>query len=439
MANARETALSVLWEIEYHDAYSDIALKNALADTTFSTVDKNFITRLVYGVVQYKLTLDYIIARYSKLKQNKISKYIFLILRMGVYQLEFMDKIPDSAAVNESVKLARRYGHGGSSGFVNGVLRAVIRGRKDFAYPFDREQYLSVKYSFPIELIHTWVPVFGDAFTEDLLCAMNQDTLMSLRVNTLKTTSKKVLEQLDADACVSSLCKEAIICSGFDLPSSALYQNGLVTAQDISAMLASIVLDPAVGDRVMDLCAAPGGKTTHIAQLMNNQGEIIAFDVHRHKINLIEKNAHRLGISIIEANCADSSVYIEKYKDSADKVLADVPCSGLGVIRKKPDIKYHYTPSNIAQTQLAILENGAQYLKPGGQLVYSTCTIQREENENVIEQFLKRHDNFDVVDITDRLPAPLRKDTAKKGYVTFYPNTDNIDGFFICKLRKREL
>lgn len=438
MANARETALTVLYEVEYHGAYSDMALKNALAHTSLSQTDKGFVTRLVYGVIQYKLTLDYMICRYSKLKKNKISKYILLILRMGVYQMQFMDRVPDSAAVNESVKLARRYGHGGSVGFVNGVLRAVIRGRGSFSYPEDREQYLSVKYSFPLELVRHWIDTFGDSFTEELLCAMNETPILSLRVNTLKTTPEEVVKKLE-NAHISELYKDAVLCDGFDVSSSEVYRQGLVTAQDISAMMAGIVLAPQPNDTVLDMCAAPGGKTTHMAQLMNNTGKIIAFDIHEHKMDLIEKNARRLGISMIETVCADSSTYIDRYRESADKVLADVPCSGLGIIRKKPDIKWNDKLSNIADIQTAILENAARYVKCGGQLVYSTCTIERAENEDVIERFLSCHKDFTAVDITNALPVPLCKQTAKDGYVTFYPNIDGIDGFFICKLQKRSI
>ena len=436
MANARQIALAVLYEIEYEAAYSNIALKSALAASGLSSEDKAFATRLVYGTVQYKLTLDYIIEKYSKLKKNKISKYIFLILRMGVYQLEFMDKVPDSAAVNESVRLARRYGHGASAGFVNGILRSVVRGRGDYSYPDNRDEYLSVKHSCPVDMIRRWIKDFGDEFTEDLLLALNEPAPMSLRVNTLKTTVNDVLSEIDG-AKTSDLCADAVICDGFDIASSELYKRGKVTVQDVSAMLASLALAPQCGETVIDMCAAPGGKTTHMAQLMRNKGKITAFDIHEHKISLIEKNAQRLGIDIIEAKQADSMKYIKKYEQSADRVLVDVPCSGLGIIRRKPDIKWKTKESGIFDIQLSILENASRYVKSGGYIVYSTCTIERDENENVIEKFLREHSEFVRTDITDVLPEKLRRDTAKHGYITLYPHIDGSDGFFICKLKKR--
>lgn len=440
MANARQIALMALYEIEYNGAYSNIALKNALKNNNMEAVSRHFITKLVYGTVQWKLTLDYIIQQYSKIKLKKISKYILLILRMGVYQLLWMDKVPASAAVNESVKLAKRYGHGASAGFVNGLLHTVAREKDRIVYPQDECKRLSVQYSFSEPMVERWISLFDRTFTEALLQAMNGQAKMSVRVNTLKT-SPDVLSALLCNRGihteVSPLCSDALLTDGFDVAGSDLYMQGLFTVQDISAMLAATVLNPAPGEHVMDLCAAPGGKTTHMAQLMNNQGEIKAFDLHPHKVELIKKNAQRLGITIINACCMDSSVGGDKYREWADKILADVPCSGLGIIRKKPDIKWSTASSELESIQYAILNQAAEYLKPGGSMVYSTCTIEPRENEEQIKRFLHEHPEFEPIDITEDLPEPIRKLTAKDGYVTFYPNIDGIDGFFICKLQKR--
>lgn len=438
MANPRRAALLALYEIEYNGAFSNMAVKECLAkNKDMSSLDKRLVTALVYGTVKRKITLDYVIKKYSSIKLKKISPYILLILRLGIFQIMFMDKIPDSAAVDESVKLAKRYGHKSSAGFVNAVLHSVIRGRSTLNYPKDKAEFLAVKYSFPSELVERWIECFGEQFTQDLLSAMNKETKICVRVNTLKTTAAEVTEKFDDSKAVQSgIYENALYTGGFDVSNSQLYKDGMFTPQDIAAMTASVVLSPKSDMYVMDLCAAPGGKSTHMAELMYNKGHIISFDIHEHKIKLIEANAQRLGIDIIEGVCADSTQFIEKYRCTADRVLADVPCSGTGIIRKKPDIKYsnERVPEEI---QYKILENAAEYLKNGGELVYSTCSIEKRENEDIVERFLAEHKEFETVDFYNLLPDALKKDTAHKGYITFYPNTDNIDGFFIAKMRKK--
>lgn len=435
MKNARESALHILYEIEYNGAYSNMALKNAFsADKEISTLDKAFITRLVYGVVSRKLTLEYIIAQNSKIKLKKISKYILLILKMGIYQIKFMDKVPESASVNESVKLAKRYGHGASAGFVNGLLRSVIKN--EVQLPSDKIERLSVEYSYPAELLKKWVGYFGFDFTKDLICAMNEEAQTTLRVNALKTTADNLLEN-SQNLQKSDIYENAVTTSGIDLAASGIYKDGLVIAQDISAMMASVVLNPQSGEKVLDLCAAPGGKTTHIAELMENEGEVIACDVYEHKIKLIEENAKRMGIDIICGKLSDSTKYNKDFDSAFDKVLADVPCTGYGIIRRKPDIKWKNVENeDILRIAKEILTNAAKYVKIGGELVFSTCTVNRDENEDRLKEFLKENKCFEIVDFSCLLPDALKKDTAKDGYVTFYPNIDNIDGFFIAKLKR---
>ncbi len=417
--SARETALKILYAVEYDGAYPNIALKDALAENkSLSAKDKGLITELVYGIIDKKLTLDYVIGRYSRVKLKKISKYILLILRMGLYQLMFTDKIPESAAVNESVKLAKRYGHGASAGFVNGVLRSFIRGGVE--YPEKGVEYLSVKYSFPIWLCERWVSDFGFEFTEDLLKAFGEDAKITLRPNSMKITAEGLSEKLRENGVEAETSDGVVICGGFDIASDALYREGFYTPQDKAAMRSAEVLAPRAGETVIDMCAAPGGKTTHMAELMENSGEILAFDIHEHKIRLIEDNAARLGIDIIKASIGDGTVFDPALEGKADKVLCDAPCSGLGVIRRKPDIKWNKQPeSDLPELQRKILENGARYLKRGGEIVYSTCTIEKEENEEVIDAFLSENADFE-----------------KLYEKTFYPNTDGTDGFYICKLRK---
>ena len=435
MKNARDLAMHILYDIEYNGAYSNMALKNAFSkNRDLSPVDKGFITRLVYGVVSKKLTLEYIISQYSKIKLKKISKYILIILKMGIYQLKFMDKIPESAAVNESVKLAKRYGHGASAGFANGLLHTVTRS--DVIYPDDKIERLSYEHSYPLVLVRKWCDDFGFDFTKELLVEMNKDPKITLRVNTLKTTAKELVEN-NQNFKISPLCEDALICDGFDVGNSEIYKNGEVIAQDISAMMASTVLSPKSGEKVLDICAAPGGKTTHIAQLMKNKGEVIACDVHKHKIKLIEENKKRMGLEIIKPRLMDATKLNPDFIEQFDKVLADVPCSGYGIIKRKPDIKWkNENLDDILKIAKEILTNASKYVKIGGELVFSTCTINREENEDRLKQFLKDNENFETVDITNHLPLELRHETTKDGYVTFYPNKDSVDGFFIAKMKR---
>ena len=415
--NARECALKTLYEIEYNGAFSNLALKKSLA-SDLTPQDRALITTLVYGTLDKKITLDYIIQKHSKLKLKKISKYILIILRMGIYQLKFTDKIPESAAVNESVKLAKRYGHGASAGFVNGVLRNAAK--TEIEYPTDKTEYLSVKYSFPMELCEKWTSDFGYDFTENMLKAFSLPSRLTLRPNTLKTTADELLKKLTAKGVKAGITDDCITADGFDISHDELYKNGFYTVQDAAAMTASKVLAPNAGETVIDMCAAPGGKTTHMAEIMQNKGKICAFDIHEHKIDLIKKNAKRLGITIIDAQIGDGQKYNEKYAEVADKILCDVPCSGLGIIRRKPEIKYNREDTtDLPKIQRAILNNAAKYLKPYGEIVYSTCTIEKEENEQVTGGFLADNPNFEKL-------------TEK----TFYPQTDNTDGFYICKMKR---
>lgn len=418
MANAREIAMKVIYSVEFENAYSNMALKKALANTELSKQDRALVTTLAYGVLDKKITLDYVIGCFSRLKIKKISKFILIILRMGIYQLMFMDKIPVSAAVNESVRLARRYGHAASAGFVNGVLRNVSKA--EIVYPTEKKEYLSIKYSFPIWLCEKWINDFGFEFTEKLLDAFSKEPKLNIRPNTLKTSAKELAQSLNKAGVSSEIEEDYIVAEGFDIASDELYRNGFYTIQDAAAMQTAKILAPNEGETVIDMCAAPGGKTTHLAEIMNNKGRIYAFDVHEHKIELIRKNAERLGITIIEAKLGDGCKKMTKYIQTADKVLCDVPCSGLGIIRRKPEIKWNREKdSDLPEIQRKILDNGADYLKIGGEIVYSTCTIEKEENEAVTGGFLADNDNFEKV--------------YEK---TFYPHTDNTDGFYICKMKR---
>ncbi|MBS7298728.1 MAG: 16S rRNA (cytosine(967)-C(5))-methyltransferase RsmB [Eubacteriales bacterium] len=425
MKSSREAALAAIYEIEYNGAYSNIILKNVLSETKLDSRDRAFVSALVYGVTAKKRVLDYMITELSSIKLKKISKYILIILRMGLYQLKFMDKIPDSAAVNESVRLARRYSHSASAGYVNGILRNAAK--TSFALPED----LAVRESFADENAKRLIMDYGER-AEHIMAALNNEPKMTIRVNTLKTTVNQLKKQLEAVEC--PYCPEGLYVKKLDTSSSAEYDNGLFTVQDAAPMVACKVLAPKKGDTVIDLCAAPGGKTTYLAELMGNNGNIYAFDIHSHRVALVRKNAKRLGIDIINAQEGDATVYNKEYKEVADKVLADVPCSGIGIARRKPELKYKTEVEELAGIQLAILTNGAKYLKKGGELVYSTCTLYRDENEKVIEKFLENNDGFELVSFAEYLPEGFSEDKA--GIMTVLPDKTDCDGFFVAKLRR---
>ena len=417
----REKALLALYDVFYDGKYSNMAVKDALKDED-TAINKNFIAQLIYGVVRYKLTIDYIIEKNSDIKLKKMSKYVLLILRMGVYQLCYLDKVPQSAAVNESVKLANKYAFR-SKGFINAVLRNVAKNKDIIDFPTDRIKYLSVKYSFTEDMVKK-LSQFD--FCEELLQSLNEEPKTTIRINTLKC---KQLQNVE----ISPLYEYAGYVKSLNIADSKEYKDGKFTVQDIAAMMPTLALSPKENEVCVDVCAAPGGKTTHMAELMKNKGKIYAFDIHQHKVELIKKNANRMGIDIISAEVFDATEIWEPLIEKADKVLADVPCSGIGIISGKPDIKWNKEDvSELPKIQLKILENASKYLKIGGELVYSTCTLYCEENECVVNEFIKNHQNFELQKI--ELPSPLMQEN--KGYITLYPNFSGTDGFFIAKIKR---
>jgi 16S rRNA (cytosine967-C5)-methyltransferase len=358
-----------------------------------------------------------------------------------------MDRIPVSAACNESVTLAKRYGHSGSSGFVNAVLRNISRGKDKIGYPDEEKEplkYLSVKYSYPEWMVEKYLNIYGKGFTESLLSAGNAVPEVTVRVNTLRTSREELIEELKKDgveARPGKYSQEAVtLTNPSSLSRLSAFKKGLFQVQDESSMLAGLLLDPKPGELVIDVCSAPGGKATHMAQLMENKGIILARDIHEHKIKLIDEAAQRLGISIIKTEIFDASQKDEKNYMKADRVLLDAPCSGLGIIRKKPDIKWTRTAeetSQLPELQDTLIEAAAGSVKPGGVLVYSTCTILPDENQKVVERFLKRHTEFELDDITGLIPGELREYTEKKGMINLFPNRDGIDGFFMARMIRR--
>ncbi len=441
--NERKVASKILYEIEQNGAYTNISVSRALENGDFSPEEKGFISELVHGVTEHRITIDYIISQFSKLKLNKIAPNVLNALRLGIYQLYYMDRIPDSAAVNESVKLAKSYGGQRSGGFVNGVLRNFLRNKDKIVFPSEKREYLSARYSFPIELVDLFISEYGIEFSEELFKSFEERKPVTLRCNLLNTSPENLCDDLQKSEINAKIYHNykfpnlnyALSVNKIkNIEKLPAYLNGDFYVQDIAAMLVADVLNPKSGDVVIDMCAAPGGKTTHIAEKMNNCGEIYAFDVHEHKIKLINDNCNRLHIDICKPFLQDATVLNEQYIEKADCVLVDAPCSGFGIIGKKPDIKYHRKVSDIAdlaKLSLNILTVASKYVKSGGTMVFSTCTIGKTENEDVVNKFLELFgEEFYLEPIKE-----ICKDNI--GYVTLFPHVDMTDGFFICKFKKR--
>lgn len=425
---AREAVLKALYSMEKSGTYTNAALKAALSQDDFSAPDKGLITEMIYGVVSEKSAVDYIISQFSKVKIKKMTPWVLNILRMGIYQIYYMDKIPHSAACNESVKLAKKYSHGAGSGFVNGVLRSAVRGLDGFRFPEtgDAVKDLSLKYSYPEWITSRLIEEYGQERCEELFCENRNSHQTHIRINLLKTDQVGIKEKLKAEGLECSeydALEGAMLVKGkLNVEKSMAYRNGLFSLQNISSQKTVDVLAPKPGDTVIDMCAAPGGKSCAVAEKMKNNGKVLSFDIFEHKVKLIKKTAQRLGIDIIEADVWDATKSCDRLVDFADKVLVDAPCSGLGVIHKKPDIKWSRQESDIEELckiQSVILENAAAYVKNKGVLVYSTCTIIPEENRLQIDKFLKKHKEF-----------------KKEFEEQILTSSVGESGFYICKMIK---
>ena len=443
--NSRELALKILNEVTEDDAYSNLSI-NKNIDKSVTDLDASFIREVVYGVLENKIYIDYVIRSFSKVRLKRIEPVIMNILRIGIYQMLFMDRIPDSAAVNESVKLAKTYASKGSHAFTNGMLRNISRNKDKIELPDkskDGIKYLSVKYSHPEWMIERWKKQYNFPFAEELVKANNKRPKLNIRTNTLKISRDELIERLEDQNLIckkTPYAKDGIIVENpINIINTDEFKEGLFQIQDESSMLVSQIMDPKEGSLVIDVCSAPGGKTTHIAQMMNNKGRVIARDIYDHKLKLINENSKRLGLDIIEIEEYDATKLDENLLEKADYTLVDAPCSGLGLIRRKPDIKWNKRESdidNIKELQYEILETSSKYVKKGGVLVYSTCTIDKEENINLIKQFLSENDDFELLDFKDLVDNS--KDLIKNtGYIELFPNINDTDGFFISKMVKK--
>ena len=445
MDNARETAVRIFYEVHENGAYANVALAKALRRSKLSEQDRRFVTELVYGAVKAGGTLDWILRRYVKRPVRKIQPLVREILHLGLYQLFYLDKVPASAVCNTSVELAKGMGMKGLSGFVNGVLRTAVREPQRAAFPEGKghaTEGLALRSQHPEWLVRHWVRTFGFEAAEKICAFDNEQPILSVRANTLRT-DREQLQQALAEAGAEVRCSDwapegLLITKHGALDELKPLQEGLCQVQDESSMLVAHVVDPQPGEFILDCCAAPGGKTTHMAALMQDRGRIVAGDIYDHKLQRIADNASRLGIHIIETQRLDAREAGDYYEGMADRVLIDAPCSGLGVLRRKPDARWRKTQQEIEalpKLQLEILTRASRAVKPGGILVYSTCTIELSENQAVVSRFLEEHPEFELQTTGRFLPLPSIHRQAKM--VQLMPQVDGTDGFFICRMKRK--
>ena len=439
--NLRKLALDTLDRLEKSGQYSNIAVDNTISREGLDGKDGRLFSALVYGVIERRTTLDFIIDSLSSLPPSKIERSTRNILRMGLYQLIYMDRIPSHAAVSESVSLCNKR----SGGFVNAILRGFERKRNGrplseaFSFPSREDhpiEYLSITYSYPTAFCRRFCDIFGFQKTEAILAAFEKTPPTTLRTNTLRQTREQLFSHLSENGVNSEPTENAphgILTFGAT-PLELGLSEGLCFVQDEASQICVEALDARAGDTVIDMCACPGSKSFGAALSMNNQGQILSFDLHENKLSLIQKGAETLGISIIKTAARDGRVFDESLLQIADRVLCDVPCSGLGVVAKKPEIRYKDLDELAAlpDIQFAILENGARYVKQGGILVYSTCTLLPEENGDNAARFLAAHPEFEAVDFR------VGTISSQNGMLTLTPDTHNTDGFFVAKFKRKE-
>ena len=448
LSPAREAALSVLYDIEANGAWSNLALRQRLAEGDYSSADCGFITELVYGVTRMKGSCDYLLELFLNTPTDKLALHILLILRMGIYQLRYLGGVRPAAAVDEAVKLAKKYGHRGTAALVNAVLRNYLRGAEEIKFP-DREKepvkFLSAYYSYPRWLAGYFIKLWGIDGAEQFCAFANRPKKTDIRVNTLQTDAASLAAELKAagiDTAAGKYAPEALtLLTGADMEKLPPFADGLFTVQDEVSMLASLALSPTPDSRVIDMCAAPGGKTTHLAQLCQNRGEIRAFDIHAHKIPLINAACARMRIDIVQSEARDSSSLAEDYREWADYLLLDAPCTGLGVLSRRADARWNKKYEDIAELAAVsreLLSAAAACLKRGGVMVFSTCTVTKEENEDNLQWFLNTHTDFCLESIDSLLPLFTDEDCddLRRGYIQLLPQRHGLDGFFIARLRK---
>lgn len=444
MLNAREIAMEILIDINENQAFSNMAIRKAMPNNIDSK-DESLIRELVYGVLENRMFIDDVIKKASKIRMKKIHPIILEILRLGIYQILFMNRIPSRAAVNESVNLAKKYGHKGTIGFVNGVLRSISRDKEGFLNLSDcnNVESISNRFSHPIYLVKKWVDDYGIDFTKKLCDANNQRPELNIRVNTLRLSKEELIHRLSSKGFKTKSSSYAKDCLVVENPHRITeldeYIKGYFTIQDESSILVGQIMDPKENSLVLDVCSAPGGKSTHLGQIMKNRGKIISRDFYEHKINLVSDNSKRLGIDIIDSQVYDALELDESLVGNVDYCLLDAPCSGFGLIRRKPEIKWNRKEEDIKELiklQKSMLNVIKEYVKLGGTLVYSTCTIIKEENIDLIKEFLMDNPEFKLVSIEDKIENKDNLSTLNEGYIQLFPHIHQTDGFFIAKMMK---
>lgn len=440
----REAAMDLLDAIEKNQSYSNLLLNTTIEKNNISSLDTGLLTELTYGTLQRRMALDFFLKPFIK-NSKKLEKWVLQLLRVTLYQMIYLDKIPDRAAIFEAVEIAKKRGHKGIAGMVNGVLRSIQReGLPSLDVVSDPIERLSIETSHPEWLVKRWVSQFGMERTKEM-CEVNLTApLQTARVNLTKTTIRECIEDLDEEGFLiekSPIIPEAIRALKGNLAFSRAFKKGMITIQDESSMLAAYALAPNENELILDACAAPGGKSTHIAETMKLTGGVISLDLHEHKVKLINENAKRLGLGNIRTIAMDSRNAGEHFeKEYFDRILLDAPCSGLGVMRRKPDMKYTKKEQDLNQLssiQQNLLKSVSPLVKKGGILVYSTCTVDKEENENTVSTFLQEHPEFEEdVTLKERMPEAIQP-LVKEGFLQILPQDFGSDGFFIACLRKK--
>ena len=440
--NAREVAAFTLFDMLENGAWSEGALHHYLQLSGLSGRDAALAARLAYGTLQNRSMCDFYIRKYSKIRLAKIKPRVLELMRMGVYQLTMLDRIPAHAATSETIKLIRKYGKADerAAGFANGVLRSIARDKENNKLPHpdcpDKESYYALKYTHPEWLMRKLSSQYGQKESQKIAQANNEIAPISVRINSQKITKEQVYSSLIEDGFTAEYhptMNNILLCSGGDIAQNRLFIDGKITVQDAASAAAVEVLEPKPDMKIIDCCAAPGGKTFYIAEKMQNKGQLISCDIYEHKLKKIEEGAKRLGFTCIKTRLANSEQYQPEFEKWADVVMCDVPCSGLGIIRKKPEIRFKTDEelASLPQIQANILRNCANYVKIGGTIVYSTCTILQRENQDVVNAFLKENNNF----VLEPFNHPVCGQTD--GMITLLPHLHKTDGFFIAKLRRK--
>ncbi len=431
--NARKLAVQLLDRTEQEQSYSNLLLDGALSGSDMDEREKRLCAMLYYGVIERRITLDAVIQHYSKQPLRKLDCTVRNILRLGIYQLLYCDQIPSRAAVNESVKLTKTCRKASASGFVNAVLRGFLRDSCQIPYPKEKKAAMAVEYAVPQWLLDTLVSAYGTEKTQRFLEDALQPAPRYIRRNVLRCTREELETALEGKIQPVSLLPDAYVLTAGDIRKLPAFQNGWFYVQDLASQICALAVGAKPGETVLDLCAAPGGKTCTMAIGMEQSGNVLSFDLAEHRVKLIQQAAKRLGLSNVTAKPGDASVFYPELA-GADRVLCDVPCSGMGVLRRKPEVKEKDPESlrALPELQLKILENASRYVKTGGILQYSTCTVLPVENEDVVTEFLKRHPEFEPVPV-----FPELGEAFEKSMVTLLPEICGSDGFFVAKMQRR--